>query len=140
VGYTFKSEGKATDVLGATTTDEALTPAVIRSNSADRLRNDFSVGPMKVEKGWYFGKGDNGRKYFFAFVNAKGSCSMRAFDAEHGVFQGREYKSGDFQDAFSEYVKPSVALRVTRQPNLERDCKDRLPSAILAELKRQAQP
>jgi len=139
VGYTFKSEGRATDAVEPPTTDAPSAPTVTRSTSVNSLRNDFAATPMKVEKGWHFWKANNVREYFLAFVNAKGSCSIRVFEAKDGVFQKKEYKSGDFQDAFSEYVKPSAALFVTRQPNLERDCRNRLPSAILAELKQQVQ-
>jgi hypothetical protein len=136
VGYTFKSERNTADATEPAVLDESPAPSGIRSSS--RL-GDLWVSPTKVEKGWYFLNGSGGRKYFLAFVNARGSCSMRTFEAEDGVFQGKKYKSGDFQDAFPEYVKPSVELWVSRLPNLERDCKNRLPSTVLAELKQQVQ-
>jgi hypothetical protein len=71
------------------------------------------------------------------FVNAKGSCSLRRFEADGGGFLGRDYKSGDYQTSFSEYLKSAVALYVSRQPNLERDCKARLPAFVLSELRQQ---
>ena len=50
---------------------------------------------------------------------------------------GREYKSGDYQESFSDYVRAAIPLYVSRQPNLERDCKARLPSYVLSELRQQ---
>jgi hypothetical protein len=45
--------------------------------------------------------------------------------------------SGDFQDAFSSELQYGVPLHISRQPNLERDCKDQLPAWAFAELKKQ---
>jgi len=100
-------------------------------------RDDFPHGPSKTQKSCYFWRGKNDRGYFLAFVNAKGSCSIRRFEAESGTFLGREYKSGDYQDSFSEYLRSGLALYVSRQPNLERDCKSSLPDTVLSELRRQ---
>jgi Endonuclease NucS C-terminal domain len=134
VGYDFGSE-RSKDVAPV----EATSLKVESGISPDRApanREDFP-SPMKTEKGWYYWKGKNNRDYFLAFVNAKGSCSMRRFEAGGGAFLGREYKSGDYQDSFSDYVKAASPLYVSRQPNLERDCKTRLPSYVLSELKQQ---
>ncbi len=133
VGYVFRSEIAATTRALRTDLPRADLP---KWTSMDR-REDFGRGPAKVEKGWYFWEGRNGCGYFLAFVNAKGSCSMRRFEADGGTFLGKEYKSGDFQDSFSDYLKSAVPLYVSRQPNLERDCKNRLPSFILSELRQQ---
>jgi len=62
---------------------------------------------------------------------------MRRFEADTGAFLGREYKSGDYQASFLEYLKSAVAFYVSRQPNLERDCKTRLPAFVLSELRQQ---
>jgi len=47
-------------------------------------------------KGWYYYKDEldfldekTERRYFLAFVNAKGSCSIRTFDADTGRFEGK---------------------------------------------------
>jgi hypothetical protein len=102
------------------------------------IQEDFPVR-SKIDKGWYYWLGANtSRGYFLAFVNAKGSCSMRRFEVDGGAFLGREYKSGDYQASFSEYLQSAVSLYVSRQPNLERDCKSRLPSFVLTELKQQS--
>ena len=43
----------------------------------------------RQKKAWFYVKGSDGRAYILAMVNAKGSCSMRAFDASDGKFLGR---------------------------------------------------
>jgi len=135
VGYVFKSE-----IATAPQALSAHLPTVDSSKSTSRERHeDFGRGPAKVEKGWYYWEGKNGRGYFLALVNAKGSCSMRRFEADGGTFLGKDRKSGDFQENFSDYLKMAVPLYVSRQPSLERDCKNRLPSFILSELREQIQ-
>jgi hypothetical protein len=89
-----------------------------------------------VKRDWYYAK-DGERGYFLAMVNAKGSSSMRTFDASDGRFLGKRYKRGRYQEAFKEYIENSLVLRLTRRPSLERECRERLPEDILAELKSQ---
>lgn len=132
VGYVFKSE-------------MATPPGLLRNLAPESEPNDFDElstledfrAPSKIEKSWYFWKAGNGEEYFLACVNAKGSCSMRRFKADDGTFLGREYKAGDYQKGFSRYLKTAVPVLVTTQPNLERDCKNRLPSFVLTELRQQ---
>jgi len=89
----------------------------------------------ETEKGWYFLDGEN---KILAFVNAKGSCSMRQFDANDGTFLGKENKkNGDYQVCFSEILKGATSLYVREQPNLGKGCKHRLPSNVLTELRQQ---
>ena len=87
-------------------------------------------------KAWFHRKDENGRKYILAFVNAKGSCSLRNFD-ENGIFLGKHYWSGNYQDQFAELLVGAVELTVNSQPNLERDCKERLPAPLLSYLRKQ---
>jgi hypothetical protein len=98
-------------------------------------------GPIPVRlgrnKAWFHRCDERGRCYFLAFVNAKGSCSMRSFEAEKGIFLGKQYRSGNYQDQFRDAIKGATELTVDSQPNLERDCKERLPQQILAYLRRQ---
>lgn len=96
-----------------------------------------SNGPNRVEKAWYFSPSGMGKPVFLAFVNAKGNCSMREFDAEDGGFLGRWRHDGDFRDAFREYIQIASSVNVTKQPNLEKECKQQLPATVLAELQRQ---
>jgi hypothetical protein len=88
-------------------------------------------------KAWFHRVDETGRGLFMAFINAKGSCSMRIFDAEKGIFISRHYKAGSYQDQFAEQIKNATELTVSSQPNLERDCKERLPVQILAYLRKQ---
>jgi hypothetical protein len=88
-------------------------------------------------KAWFCRKDENGRKYFLAFVNAKGSCSIRTFDGEKGIFLGKHSQSGNYQDKFSDLIAGATEVTVSSQPNLERDCKERLPDHLLAYLQKQ---
>ena len=134
VGYILKSEMPNTTAPAGV---DAKVPRDPDRPGAPATQEDLPDAPSKIQKGWYYWKSKNGRAYFLAFVNAKGSCSMRRFEAEGGAFLGREYKSGDYQASFSEYLKSALALHVSRQPSLERDCKSRLPSFVLFELRQQ---
>lgn len=137
VGYVFRSEGSGSALTSGL--DQALDHTNTWIAAGLVPAGEFSSGPSKVERGWYFRRGREGREYFFACVNAKGSCSLRRFDSATGRFLGREYKSGDYQESFSEYVNGAVHLRLSRQPNLEKDCRSRLPATVLAELRRQVE-
>ena len=95
----------------------------------------FSVDFVRT-KAWYFAKGP-ARGYFIAFINAKGSCSMRTFDADSGRFLSKKYLAGNYQEQFAEVIHNAVELTVESQPNLERDCKIHLPDSVLSQLKKQ---
>lgn len=95
-----------------------------------------SFQPDRKKKAWYFSRAVD-RPLFLAFINAKGSCSLRSYDAETGIFVGKQYGTGDYQDAFPELLKNSREVIVESQPNLERDCKARLPDRVLTYLKAQ---
>ena len=64
---------------------------------------------------------------------------MRTFDAESGRFLGKKYPQGGgaYQDKFESLIQNAKEVTVYSQPNLERDCKDRLPKSVLDDLKRQ---
>jgi hypothetical protein len=89
------------------------------------------------KKAWFFQKDDKGRGYFLAFINAKGSCSVRTFNAETGIFMGKRYRPGNYQDQFSDLIEGAMELTVQAQPNLELHCKERLPKKILEYLRSQ---
>jgi hypothetical protein len=88
-------------------------------------------------KGWYYLKRPDGREYFLAFVSAKGSSSMRTFDANDGLFIRKQYSRGRYQSAFGEIIRKAKELSADEQPNLERDCRERLPEPLLSYLKSQ---
>lgn len=99
---------------------------------------DFSV-PLGLgrNKAWFYKKDERSREYFLAFVNAKGSCSVRSFDARTGIFLGKHYRSGSYQTQFADLINDATELTIDSQPNLERDCKERLPVHILQQLRDQ---
>jgi hypothetical protein len=88
-------------------------------------------------KPWYYFRGSEGKCYILAFVNAKGSCSMRTFDSDTGRFMGKKYRAGNYQEQFTEFIANSVELSINSQPNLERDCREHLPEGTLSYLKAQ---
>jgi hypothetical protein len=118
---------------------DARTPAAEArepNESYDDRLDAFSFNDGQKKK-WYFVKDGNGQGYFLAMVNAKGSCSMRSFDAESGRFLKKVYGAGDFQQRFAAYLKNAREINVRRQPNLERDCRQELPPDLLENLKHQ---
>lgn len=127
VGYTFQSERR----------DEREPEATLSAHAPSASRRDPPKATGRVEKDWRYWMSQDGKAYFLAFVNAKGSCSIRHFDAESGVFLGKKYESGDYQEVFREYLSSGTPVVVSHQPNLEKNCKDRLPGPVLAELRRQ---
>ncbi len=135
VGYVFESETAEPQVLRTAAAGVAQAGSHSPIHAAPRI---FAGPPSKVEKAWYYWTSNQGR-YFLAFVNAKGSCSVRLFDADTGAARGKEYRSGDYQDSFSDYVRSAIPIHVSRQPNLERDCRSSLPSFVFSELRRQVE-
>jgi hypothetical protein len=102
------------------------------------IPSPFVIGVGR-KKAWYYHRGADGRCYFLAFVNAKGSCSMRTFDAETGRFLGKKYPEGGgaYQDKFASLIENAKELRVSSQTNWGRDCRDRLPKSALDDLSEQ---
>lgn len=96
--------------------------------------------PTDRKKAWFFKRGPDHRALILAFVNQKGSCSVRSFDADSGTFLGKEYAPGNYQDRYRELLTSATSLQVEYQPNLELHCKTRLPEDILSSLKLQIQP
>jgi hypothetical protein len=99
--------------------------------------NTALPGGRGRNKAWFYHKDENGREYFLAFVNAKGSCSIRTFDSEKGIFLGKHSQPGNYQDQFADLIAGATDVTVSSQPNLERDCKERLPDHLLAYLRKQ---
>src|SRR5438270_380859 len=51
---------------------------------------DITTAPLLGRnKAWFYGKDKNGRGLILAFVNAKGSCSVRPFEVETGIALGK---------------------------------------------------
>jgi hypothetical protein len=87
-------------------------------------------------KAWWYLSGQNS-DYFIVSVNARGSCSVRIFDASSGRAIEKKYGPGDYQVHFGELLKSARPLQVPRQPNLEKECRGVLPGDVLAALKSQ---
>ena len=116
------------------TTTQTTTQQPAHSYELDNL--DFTVTSSGPNKAWFYRK-DNGRGLILAFVNAKGSCSVRPFDADRNIALGKRYGSGDYQENFANLLKGATELFVDTQPNLERDCKQRLPDRLFSYLRKQ---
>ena len=115
---------------GHTDTREAVRP--------EPASIDITTAPLLGRnKAWFYGRDKNGKGLILAFVNAKGSSSVRPFDAETGIALGKRYGTGPYQESFSDLIEGATELTVDAQPNLERDCKQRLPERLLAYLKKE---
>jgi len=119
IGYEFESEKRKKD---NTINVKAAEPPVRQSRD---------------NKAWYYWRDSRGRAYILAFVNAKNACSKRCWDTHDYSFIDKEYKSGDFQDIFKDFIEFDWRLCLSKQPNLERDCKERLPDWVIEEIKPQ---
>lgn len=89
------------------------------------------------KKAWYYRKGRDDRSVILACANVGQSCSVRLFDAKSGVALGIQYGRGRFQETFSEITNGATDLTVDSQPNLARDCKERLPERLFNYLRNQ---
>ena len=129
--------------------DVLETPSVLKTPSDPGLDSNNEEGkqkPFRVrmvvapvlgrKKAWFY-RTDDGRGYFLAFVNAKGSCSVRTFDATSGIYLGKRYLPGNYQQQFADLITGAVEITVENQPNLERDCKQRLPQDVFQYLRNQ---
>jgi antitoxin component of MazEF toxin-antitoxin module len=96
--------------------------------------------PLKTASVWYHWIDKDGHGYFLAFVNRKGSCSVRRFDVDSGMaVRSEKNRKGDFRDSFSAYLEKATLLHLSKPPRVE-DCKLRLPSSTLVELRQQIKP
>ena len=146
---TFEGEAARNllELIGATpaqsaepeTNSETETPDDNPESYFENLGGSPFVMRHGRSKAWYHHRAADGRGYFLAFVNAKGSCSMRTFDAETGQFLAKNYPEGggDYQDKFATLIENATQVRVNSQPNLERDCREQLPRSVLDYLKKQ---
>ena len=115
--------------------------ATVDATPAQSPESDALPAKFKTERAWFHLPGKDGQGQFLALANAKGSCSLRRFEAGDGTALPKgENRSGDYRDSFSKEIEHATPLTVTRQPNLERDCKKRLPLATLQELQKQVAP
>jgi hypothetical protein len=121
-GYVFRSERYGAEEQFESGTARTSVPVAAAVTRTDRQ--------------WFHDEKNEGR-YFFVFVNAKGNCSMRRFNAGNGAFCGKQYGSGDFRHAFAEFLVAAKPLQVTKHPNLEATAKTGLSPDLLRELQSQ---
>ena len=142
---TFLSSPPALSEMFSGEAAETLDGMLGGSQTSEALPEKHEPVPFKAlpfhtrfsrTKAWYYVEAED-RTYILAFINAKGSCSMRTFDAETGRFLGKEYQAGNYEDQFADFIRNAKELIVNSQPNLERDCKESLPDAVLSHLKKQ---
>ena len=126
--------GSAVTMTSSNGVDSEIVPATISPLRAQKAR----LG-REDNKAWLHWPAPQGPGCFLAFVNQKGSCSKRRFDAKSGELTGKpDYPgTGRFQEHFQHYLQNGKLLRLSRQPNLEKECKPKLPADVLAELQRQ---
>jgi hypothetical protein len=125
----------------------SMAASSLRSELQDETAPSFGQEPMPDEarngaftlvsrkKGWFV-LTENGMPFIIAAVSAKGSCSIRTFDGVTGAFRGKQYRPGNFEDSFPQLSR-ARELTVPQQPNLERDCRERLPETLLKYLQEQ---
>jgi hypothetical protein len=91
-------------------------------------------------KAWYYWRNPGDKNWHvLAFVNRGGACSIRQFRSTDGARSKYETKAGSFHEAFSEYFSgpPVFPLELSAQPNLEKECRERLPQWVLIEIRKQ---
>jgi hypothetical protein len=108
-----------------------LAPAVSHSNPS--ILNNL---PAR-KKAWFCRTDAGGRVFILAFVNREQSCTVRTFDAKNGTFLAKLAGIGSYRDCFADLLANATELSVPYQPNLDRNCKDRLPEPIMTHLRRQ---
>jgi uncharacterized protein len=106
---------------------------------ADPAR-EAAKGPSKSnEKAWFFLAGaeeNTGR--FALFANAKGSCSVRVFDALTGrLLEKQVKKKAVFREAFSEMLAGVLPLH-PEHLDMHQDFDEQLPADVLEEFQLQA--
>jgi hypothetical protein len=124
---------------GSHLAEDAQNADVIPQNTVSGpVHFDITTAPLLGRnKAWFYGKDKSGRGLILAFVNAKGSCSVRPFDGETSIALGKRYGTGPYQEHFADMIEGSTELTVDSQPNLERDCKQRLPERLFTHLRKQ---
>jgi antitoxin component of MazEF toxin-antitoxin module len=136
--YELKA-GDDVEAAALSAPSDAPSEREVANVSVPRTAGPAIFAPLhRPTKGWYYRQGEGGRDCIVAFANAKGSSSMRPFDARDGNALKRvPNRKGDYQDAFPEYLANAVPLRLSKPPSLERECKRSLPDWVLAELQAQ---
>lgn len=129
----YLSDGSRCEIVGSDF-GEQEEPVLQGSRPPQDVAAAPPLGIGSGKKAWFYYQDRGKQGYFLVMVNAKGSCSMRKFDAQTGRFLGKQYRPGNYQDQFAPFVADAKEVWVRSHPNLERDCSIQLPEGILAEL------
>ena len=89
------------------------------------------------KKAWFYRTTEDGKHLILACANVGGSCSVRLFDAQTGLALSKRYGSGSFREFFSDLIDGATGITVDSQPNLARECKQRLPERVFTQLRQQ---
>jgi len=128
VGYTFTSEQIRSDERHEPSPSQYFSPVLKQRQGGSATR----------ETAWYYWVSPDGEKCLLAFVNAKGSCSVRAFDAEMGsAYKKPKNQRGNYREVYKECLQSAIPLPARPKVNLDKNCKARLPGPVLDELRRQ---
>ncbi len=94
---------------------------------------------VALERSWVYLSNRSANGIFAVLTNAKGSCSLRIYDATSGrsLEPIQRVKGQIYQKAFSEYVTEGRPLFVDEIPDLDSIAKEELPAGLLAELQSQ---
>ncbi len=88
------------------------------------------------QKAWYYLPDFQGSRAFAAFINGKGNCSMRAYDAESGrMLQPVESQPGEFKAAFSQWIREGTRVRAALHLQHLEEWGEQLPDAELSDLR-----
>ncbi len=115
---------------------ESLFGAPARVDIPEPPRTGASAGVLEgaPRKAWFYLVAGN---RVAATVNARGSCSLRTFQLPEGTAIKKWYATGDYQQQFLAVLEGARLLVPLRQPNLERECRERLPDDLLVDFKAQ---
>ncbi len=92
-----------------------------------------------VDRAWYYHSDSPYGVIFVVYVNAKGSCSKRVYDADDGrrIDAKEIHEDCSFAEVFADELRHAKRVHVEVPPNLEEDCREQLPPDLLANLQRQ---
>ncbi len=100
---------------------------------AEAAEGRVRKGPHKA---WYYLPDYRGTTpVFLAFVDGKGNCAMRVYDAEAGQkLEPTSTEPGEFRAAFSQYVREGTRIRASLNVEHLEEWGEQLPPAELTDL------
>ncbi len=86
----------------------------------------------KKKKKWYWVKTKEDQAYFVSLAERKGVSTLRVFDAANGMTLNQI--NAPAPEVLATLEERAVALVLSAQPNLARDCRTVLPTRVFDEL------